>query len=183
MSRIARRFAYFLVFMAMLMVMPLQASTVNAQSSEPAWAAFLPTPQIVGQGQFRRWGFLIYDATLWSSTDQYSPEKPFALSLNYARSVTRDQIVDASIDQMRELGIDVDQHPQWPEKLRQVFVDVNEGETLTGVHMPGQGAVFFYDNQLTGQVDEALAQAFFAIWLDPQTTAPRLRLALLGLSQ
>lgn len=159
---------------------PTSASAVSATS---AWDAFLPTPKPVGEGQFRRWGFLIYDATLWSSNGQYKANEPFALRLSYARNVTRDQIVDASIDQMRELGVDVAQHPDWPDKLRRVFADVNKGDSLTGIYMPGNGAVFFYNNQLTGQVDEALAQAFFSIWLDPQTTEPDLRLSLLGLAQ
>lgn len=159
---------------------PTSASAVSATS---AWDAFLPTPKPVGEGQFRRWGFLIYDATLWSSNGQYKANEPFALRLSYARNVSRDQIVDASIDQMRELGVDVAQHPDWPDKLRRVFADVNKGDSLTGIYMPGNGAVFFYNNQLTGQVDEALAQAFFSIWLDPQTTEPDLRLSLLGLAQ
>ena len=165
-----------------------QANTENrtsasAVSATSAWDAFLPTPKPVGEGQFRRWGFLIYDATLWSSNGQYKANEPFALRLSYARNVTRDQIVDASIDQMRELGVDVAQHPDWPDKLQRVFADVNKGDSLTGIYMPGNGAVFFYNNQLTGQVDEALAQAFFSIWLDPQTTEPDLRLSLLGLAQ
>jgi hypothetical protein len=165
-----------------------QASTenptsVNTASATSAWAAFLPTPKPVGEGQLRRWGFLIYDATLWSSNGKYESTEPFALRLSYARTVSRDQIVDASLDQMHELGIDVAQHPDWSEKLRQVFEDVTKGDSLTGIYMPGKGAVFFYNNRLTGQIDEALARAFFSIWLDPQTTEPDLRLSLLGLAQ
>lgn len=148
-----------------------------------AWETYLPTPKPVGEGQFRRWGFLIYDATLWSSNGKYAVGQPFALKLSYARAVTRDQIVTASIDQMRDLGIDVAQHPDWPDQLRQVFVNVAKGDSLTGIDMPGKGAAFFYNNQLTGHVDEALARAFFSIWLDPRTTEPDLRLSLLGLEQ
>lgn len=165
-----------------------QASTenpasVSGVSATSGWDAFLPTPQPVGQGQFRRWGFLIYDATLWSSNGQFKATEPFALRLSYARSVSRDQIVDASLDQMRKLGIDVAEQPDWTDKLRQVFADVNKGDALTGIYTPGKGAVFFYNDQLTGQVDEALAKAFFSIWLDPQTSEPDLRLSLLGLAQ
>jgi len=184
------RLALILAFIGALLIVgltPLHANTVGAEPTAspvtPAWEAFLPTPKPVGEGQFRRWGFLIYDATLWSSTGQYVADKPFALSLAYARTVTRDQIVEASIDQLRDVGVDVDQHPTWAEKLRKVFVDVKPGDTLTGIYTPKKGAVFFYNNQKTGQVDEALAQAFFSIWLDPKTTAPKLRLSLLGQAQ
>jgi len=162
---------------------PENPTSANSASTTSAWEAFLPTPKPVGEGQLRWWGFLIYDATLWSSNGQYEPTKPYALSLSYARTVSRDQIVDASLDQMRDLGIDVAQHPDWSEKLRQVFEGVTKGDSLTGIYMPGKGAVFFYNNRLTGQIDEALAQAFFSIWLDPKTTEPELRLSLLGLAQ
>jgi len=155
----------------------------TAQSTNQGWAALVPSAQKIGEGQLRRWGFLVYDATLWSTTGRFEPDQPFALSLTYARSISRDQIVDASLDQMRELGVDVDQHPEWAQALREVFVDVNEGDTLTGVHRPGEGAVFFAGDRLTGQIDQDLSQAFFAIWLDPDTTAPDLRLALLGKDQ
>jgi len=162
-----------------------QTTTVasTAQSTSQGWAALVPSAQKVGEGQLRRWGFLVYDATLWSTTGRFEPDQPFALSLTYARSISRDQIVEASLDQMRELGVDVDQHPEWAQALREVFVDVNEGDTLTGVHRPGEGAVFFEGDRLTGQIDQNLSQAFFAIWLDPDTTAPDLRLALLGKDQ
>ncbi len=145
-----------------------------------AWAVFLPKAGEVGSGQFRWWGFLVYDATLWSPLGQYQPGGPFALTLRYARTVSKEDIVKASIDQMRELGFAVDRNPEWTQKLDQAMESVKAGDTLTGVYTPGQGAVFFYNDQLTGQIDERLAKAFFAIWLDPKTKQPALRQALLG---
>lgn len=151
-----------------------------AHAQKPAWEVFLPQASEVGAGQFRWWGFLVYDATLWAPSGQYQPGGPFALSMRYARDVSRQDIVQASIDQMRDLGFAVERHPEWTQKLNQVMESVKSGDTLTGVYMPGQGAVFFYNDQLTGQVDERLANAFFAIWLNPKTSQPKLRLALLG---
>jgi hypothetical protein len=149
-------------------------------SERPAWESFLPKAGEVGSGQFRWWGFLVYDATLWSPQGDYQPGGPFALNLRYARDVSRQDIVEASIDQMRDLGYPVNKHPEWKAKLDQVMVSVKSGDTLTGVYTPGQGAVFFHNDKLTGQVSERLAEAFFAIWLDPKTTEPKLRQALLG---
>ena len=149
-------------------------------AEQPAWASFLPKAGEVGSGQFRWWGFLVYDATLWSPQGEYQPGGPFALSLRYARNVSRDDIVKASLDQMRDLGFAVNRHPEWKAKLDQVMASVKSGDTLTGVYTPGQGAVFFHNDKLTGQVDERLAEAFFAIWLNPKTSEPDLRQALLG---
>ena len=150
------------------------------QAEQPAWTSFLPKAGEVGSGEFRWWGFLVYDATLWSPQGEYQPGGPFALSLRYARNVSRDDIVKASLDQMRDLGFAVNRHPEWKAKLDQVMASVKSGDTLTGVYTPGQGAVFFHNDKLTGQVDERLAEAFFAIWLNPKTSEPDLRQALLG---
>lgn len=152
-------------------------------AQEPAWENFLPKASEVGSGQFRWWGILVYDATLWSPQGQYQPGGPFALSLTYARNLEGQAIVDASLDQMRDLGLPVDQNPQWDPELAKVIVSVARGDTLTGVYTPGEGAVFFHNDQKTGQIDDRLARAFFAIWLDPKTSAPRLRQALLGQNQ
>lgn len=155
---------------------------VDSRAERPAWEAFLPKAGEVGSGQFRWWGFLVYDATLWSPQGDYRSGGPFALSLRYARDVSRQDIVEASIDQMRDLGFVVDKHPEWKAKLDRVMVSVKSGDTLTGVYTPGQGAVFFHNDKLTGQISERLAEAFFAIWLDPKTSEPKLRQALLGQS-
>lgn len=163
------------------------ASTAAANNAtngtvQPAWASFLPKAGEVGSGEFRWWGFLVYDATLYSPRGEYQPGDPFALSLKYARDISRDDIVEASLDQMRDLGYPVDRHPEWKAQLDQVIENVKSGDTLTGVYTPGNGAVFFYNDKETGQVNESLAKAFFAIWLDPKTSEPKLRQALLGQS-
>jgi glycine cleavage system H lipoate-binding protein len=158
------------------------SNSALSTAAQPAWASFLPKAGEVGSGEFRYWGFLVYDATLWSPQGEYQPGGPFALSLRYARDVSREDIVEASIDQMRDLGLPVSRHPEWKAKLDQVMASVKSGDTLTGVYTPGQGAVFFHNDKLTGQVNEQLAKAFFAIWLDPKTTEPKLRQALLGKS-
>ena len=51
----------------------------------------------------------------------------------------------------------------------------------TGVYLPGQGARFYRDGKLLGEIlDPEFGHAFFAIWLDPKTTGGKLREALLA---
>lgn len=177
-----RRFSTKAWVLSISVLLTLASLTFAGQTraAKPAWEVFLPTAGEVGTGQFRWWGFLVYDATLWAPLGDYKRGGPFALSLRYARDLSKGDIVEASISQMRDLGYAVDRHPEWAQKLSQVMESVKAGDTLTGVYSPGQGAVFFYNNQLTGQIDERLAKAFFAIWLDPKTSEPDLRQALLG---
>ncbi|AWB32870.1 chalcone isomerase family protein [Orrella marina] len=156
----------------------------DALSQTPAfgWHALVPHARRVGQGQFRRFGFLIYDATLLAPNGRYQPDEPFALELRYARTISRDQIIDASLDQMQALGVDVDQHPDWKAQLHGALMDVRAGDVLTGVYVPGRGSGIFHEGVRLGRLDDALAQAFFAIWLDHRTSDPDLRAELLGQS-
>ena len=130
--------------------------------------------------EFTRFGFSIYRAQLWAPEGRYAPDRPFVLSLTYSRDIERDRIVQASLDEMQKLGLPVRDQPNWRAELERVLTDVKQGDTLTAIYNPGQGAEFFYRNNKLGRLDEALAVNFFSIWLDARTSEPELRLALLG---
>jgi hypothetical protein len=64
--------------------------------------------------------------------------------------------------------------------MEALFPDVDKGRRIAGVNQPGTGARFYVDGVFAGSIDEPdFARAFFAIWLDPRTRAPRLRDSLL----
>ncbi|WP_028444630.1 chalcone isomerase family protein [Chitinimonas koreensis] len=161
--------------LALLLMGPAGAST---------WQALLPQARIVGQGEFRWFGFRIYEASLWSEAGEVSPARPFALQLRYLTAIGREQFVERSIAEIEHLHPELprDQlHTTWRGWMRQAFVDVSSGDTLTGVYLPGRGARFFFGDRQTAAIDDdAFARAFFDIWLSPNTRAPSLRKALLG---
>ena len=62
-----------------------------------------------------------------------------------------------------------------------LFPDVKEGTHITGIYLPNESVRFYLDGQWLGEIRDAdFARAFFAIWLDPKTSAPDLRKKLLG---
>jgi hypothetical protein len=124
-------------------------------------------------------GFSLYRATLWVAGT--SPESaPSALQLDYRRDISRERLVQTSLDEMRRLGADDAQLKRWEAELLRVFPDVKEGDSIVGVHYPGRGASFYYQGQATGDVvDAEFARRFFAIWLDPASRSPSLRAVLL----
>lgn len=146
----------------------------------------LPDATMIGSGSFRWLGLKLYDASLWAARSNFNPDQwqsaPLALELNYARSLEGKRIADASIDEMKKLGIgNPTQHKAWGEAMKQVFPDVDKTTQLTGVYFPGQATRFFRNGTPIGDIaDPAFGPAFFAIWLHPNTTAPKLRTALLG---
>ncbi|WP_312851766.1 chalcone isomerase family protein [Zwartia sp.] len=149
----------------------------------PTFTTLLPGAQQVGQGMFKRFGWSIYEASLYAPEGRFNPRQPYALTLTYERTISGDRLVEASLDQMRKLGAPVDEHPNWAAELARVLPSVSKGVTLTGVYRPGEGATFYQMNIETGRVDDDLARWFFAIWLDPRTSEPSLRQALIGASQ
>ena len=148
------------------------------------WQEVLPEARVIGGGELRLFGFRIYNARLWSPQQPFTVDAPFALELTYHRTISRDDLVAASLKEIRRLNgsaVDEAQLARWRLEMLRAFVDVKPGERITGVHLPGQGARFYAGQRLQHEIaDSAFARAFFDIWLDPRTRNPELRARLLG---
>lgn len=155
------------------------AVQANPAPATPALPTLTSGLQRWGTGEFRRWGFLVYEATLWA-TPQDPLQPPLALSLTYKRALDGQKIAEASVSEMRNLKIaDEATLSAWGQRMAQIFPDVKAEDRIVGVQLP-DGARFFYNDRFIGSVDEAaFARAFFGIWLDARTSAPDLRALLL----
>jgi len=155
----------------------------NAMAS-PTWRDEVPDALVVGKGEMRWLGFRIYRAVLWGSRQPFEPGSKFALQLTYYRSISRDRLVNTSMDEMRRLGsapIDEAEQTRWKYQLQRAFVDVQPGDQLTGVNIPGYGMRFYYGEKQVADIgDPVLAKAFFDIWLNEKSRDPELRGQLLG---
>ena len=138
--------------------------------------------RLAGQGTFTWFGLKIYDAQLWVGEKGYQPNQPFVLDLRYARRLDGKKIAEASAEQMEKIGAgSAAERAAWLARMEEIFPDVKEGSRISGVFLPGGGGACFYlDGKVLASVpDPQFAAAFFAIWLDPKTTAKTLRAALL----
>ncbi|WP_092140688.1 chalcone isomerase family protein [Cupriavidus sp. YR651] len=165
------------------------ATTLLTSAGAEAWHDALPqssASRMIGEGEYRWLGLRIYTAQLWAAQAPVTLDTPLALQLTYARSLSGQRLVDTSIDEIRRIyGKTIPDATlgRWRAALLQVLPDVHAGDRLTGVYLPAEGARFYANDRVAGQIqDPALARAFFAIWLDPATRAPALRRQLLGLS-
>lgn len=161
-----------LLLLALLFASAAQALPEALRDGGAGWRQW-------GSGEMSWFGISLYRATLWvAGADPDS--SPSALQLDYRRDISRQRLVQTSLDEMRRLGSDAAQLKRWEADLRRVFPDVREGERIVGVHYPGRGAAFYHGDQESGFVaDPEFARRFFAIWLDPQSRSPALRTALL----
>lgn len=146
----------------------------------------LPGSRLQGQALLRFFGLQVYQAQLWTRPD-FRPEtmaqQPLVLELQYLRDLKGRSIAERSLEEMRRAGaFSEEQGRRWLAEMQRIFPDVKAGDRLTGLHQPGQGAVFWHNARPVGRVEDALfARLFFGIWLAPTTSEPDIRLALLGL--
>jgi len=160
------------------------SASAAGSAAQAGWRDELPQARAVGAGELRWFGLRIYHAALWSERQPFDPDARFALQLTYYRSISRERLVQASMDEMRRLGNaprEAATQERWAAQLRQAFTDVEGGDQLIGVYLPGHGMRMYDRNKLLADMpDPQLAQAFFAIWLHPASRDQDLRRKLLG---
>jgi hypothetical protein len=147
----------------------------------------VPQAHLIGQGPFCIFGFCLYDAQLWAARPPQGLDEPFALLLTYRRTIKAQRLVETGLGEIERLApspLPAETLDIWRTEMAKAFTDVAPGDQLCGVFLPGRGARFYANGTLTAEVDDpAFAQAFFRIWLDPDTRAASLRKNLLGQSQ
>jgi hypothetical protein len=91
-------------------------------------------------------------------------------------------LAERSVEEMRRQRLDEATLQKWLREMQRVFPDIQPGDRLVGLAVPGRGARFYTGDRMVGAIDDPqFAQAFFGIWLDARTSEPQLRRALLKL--
>ena len=161
------------------------AAAVAAAVAPSDVATLVPDARLYGRATMRFLGWDIYQASLWVPAD-FDPARfeqhVFALELTYLRDLKGRAIAQRSIAEMqRQVTLDDKQAEQWETRMAALFPDVRRGDRITGLYLPGRGARFIANGRELGEVaDPRFARLFFGIWLDPRTSEPGLRSALLG---
>ncbi|MFT6270243.1 MAG: hypothetical protein ACJAVV_003072 [Alphaproteobacteria bacterium] len=145
--------------------------------------AFFESPQVVGQARLKVFFFNIYDAVLFAPQGNFEAEQPFALKLKYLRDFEGKEIASRSVGEMRNLGMqDEVKLAKWYQEMQDIFPNVKEGETITGIVDKKQVSHFYLNEKPLGKVhDIEFSKWFFNIWLSEETSEPKMRQQLLGL--
>lgn len=159
---------------ALIGITPANASEYISQ--------YVPEAEKVGAGRLSVMIWDVYDAALYAPQGQYNENKPFALELTYLRHIPGEKIADKSVEEIRDQGFsDEVKLADWHAQLKNIFPDVEEQTSLTGIYTKSGETVFFNGDQEIGRINTAeFGKYFFNIWLGKQTSAPALRAKLLG---
>ncbi len=182
------RCLFAIVFIAIPAIFYWSSSAFASKNTplQPPEVAAISNVHSVGAARLTVWGFQVYDARLWAqpefSADSYE-RRSFALEITYLRSFDNGAIAERSLKEMRGIGtVSEQQSALWLGQMRKIFPDISKGDRLVGLHKPGKGAEFSLNGKPVGEIrDPEFGRLFFGIWLSPQTSAPQLRLELLGL--
>lgn len=139
----------------------------------------------VGQGRLTWLGFGIYEASLWTADgrfDGFDERETVALALWYERKFSREQLIQITTGEWERLALaPAPARATWAGQLEAILRDVDRGDNLTAVVVPGSETVFFDSRGVLGRVrDPAFGPAFLSIWLDSRTAIRDLRVQLLG---
>ena len=140
---------------------------------------------LVGESRLSFLFWDVYDASLYASDGIYHPDKPFALSLRYLRDFSGSDIAGRSIEEIRQQGLsDTLILNLRREQFKATFLDVVAGDEIIGIHGSSEGASFFLNGALIGNIpNTTLSRRFFDIWLSEKTSEPEMRELLTGLNR
>lgn len=148
----------------------------------------------VGEAQLSILFFDIYQSKLLSPTGIYQQQTldvsphPLALSIEYQRNITQDQLLDATYEQWLKLGYREQDAKRWIAQLSAIFPNIKSGQKLTYI-TNGETGQFVYSplpstsRQIGTISDERLNDAFLSIWLSPKTEYADLRRQLIGMKR
>lgn len=166
-----------------LLLACLPAAHARADTAPAPLVGLSPSPRLSGQAVLRFFGLRVYDARLWvgegSASDLF--ERELFLELRYGLSLKGERIAARSVDEMAGIGQGSEaQRQAWGDAMRRLFPDVNSGDRILGQYAPRGPSRFFYNDRPLGVVEDPdFGRAFFGIWLDPRTSEPAMREALI----
>ena len=89
-------------------------------AASEVWRTQLQSPTIIGEGTLKIFLWEVYDIRLLSDDAPFSWHKDFVLEFVYKRDLTKDEVIEASLKEMRrQKNITDSQIERWQEYLQQ----------------------------------------------------------------
>ncbi|WP_110456267.1 chalcone isomerase family protein [Shewanella algidipiscicola] len=156
--------------------------------SSSVYASPIGQLEKIGAGEMSYLFWTLYRAELFASERPLSVnagnKQVKALRIEYYKTIDKQALVEATAEQWQHLGYSPADIAQWVVPLQRIWPNVTPGDRLTLLVNQSGMSQFYLADQLIGQIDDPrFGEAFLAIWLSENTSEPKLRQQLLGLSQ
>lgn len=166
-----------------LCVLPLQSA--NAIDLEVLnWQSVKSDYKRVGQAKFTFLFWDIYNSTLYTKSGSFegSHKQGVIYNIEYLRDITSADLIKATKEQWQHLKVNESQYKTFLPKLKLIWPDIKAGDSLT-LHVMDGVSVFYFNDEKVGTIGEKeFGKLFLDIWLSPDTSEPKLRKKLLGVT-
>jgi len=105
----------------------------------------------------------------------------FALVIDYNKNISKQRLVDASIEQIKKHNqIDEVEAQNIVKKLSEIFPEVKKGDQISALYFKGLVTLEHNQKRIGIISDATFAKQFVNIWLSPQNDFKKMRLDLLN---
>lgn len=167
---------------AVLLLSLLPALPLAAETAPTEVRAHLGAPQPLGRAEYRWLGARLYEATLYTAgTPRFDWDAPLALQLVYARRLSGQTLVDATMAELDRIEGAAPDHAVIRDKLMTCFRDVGDGDRYVAVAADADAVDFWLNGRKTCTL--ALTEAkrrLLGIWLSAESRSARLARQLRG---
>ena len=152
---------------AVLAALMLLVSTTPAFATPTEVTNALPGAEKVGEARYQMMAMTLFNAELYADRGRFSWERPFALTLTYARSARASTQINRAISEMSGRGAGSEQQlAPLRAQLAQCFPAVARGDRVTGVSTGPDTARFFHNGAARCDIEwPNFRRHFFGIWL------------------
>lgn len=160
----------------------LAASPGRALDGADVIAKVFNGAQLRGEATFRWLGLPLYTARLFTpGGGALSWAKPVGLELVYARNISRQSLVDATVSELERIEGSRADHGVIGQKLVPCFRDVSDGDRFVATTTSADEVQLFFNGARTCRVrHEDLGARFLNIWLSDDSRSPALSRQLRG---
>lgn len=137
----------------------------------------------VGEAKLKVLFWNVYNSSLYTTSGQYRPDSfPQALRIEYLRDIEAEDLLESTQEEWEKLGLSPETFTPWLAQLADIFPNISEDDILLLTVEGGQKSTFFYNGKIIGEVtDPGFGESFLRIWLDENSSYPKLRNKLIGL--
>lgn len=138
-----------------------------------------------GEGEMTYLFWNLYKAELYVSPTNNNSENvgETALKITYQKSISSKALIEATKDQWEHLNYPPKEIDRWINALSRLLPKVSPKDTLTILVDSNKISYLYLNLTEIGVIkDPGFGPAFLSIWLSKETSEPKLRKKLLGIS-
>ncbi len=147
-------------------------------SIKSSFASDFENLKLIGKSPLTFLGYKFYDIELRASNPQFSYNQKLMLKINYDKNFSKDELIEASIDEICRINsLDKKEVEKlYKSRFNQLFVDVKKGDEKIAIFDPETGLELYYNNKLIGKNNDVIfAKRFFDIWLSDKARFKKVR--------